>query len=54
MIISGIYEKRNLVEFIEIPKNKYFVATQAHAEFTSRPLNPNPLFLGLVKACLEK
>ncbi len=54
MIMSGIYEKRNLVEFIELPNLKFFCATQAHAEFTSRPLNPNPLFLGFVKACTEK
>ncbi len=54
MIMSGIYEKRNLVEFIELPSHKFFCATQAHAEFTSRPLNPNPLFLGFVKACIEK
>jgi CTP synthase len=54
MVMSGIYEKRNLVEFIEIPKHKFFVATQAHAEFTSKPLNPNPSFLGFVKACTEK
>ncbi|MBI2084498.1 MAG: CTP synthase [Candidatus Aenigmarchaeota archaeon] len=51
MSMSGIYEKRNLVEFIEIPKNKFFVATQAHGEFTSRPLTPSPLFMGFVKAC---
>ena len=54
MIISGIHEKRNLGEFIEIPKHKYFVASQAHLEFTSRPLEPHPLFLGFVKACSEK
>lgn len=54
MIISGVYEQKNLAEFIEITKHKYFVATQAHAEFTSRPLNPNPLFMGFVKACSEK
>lgn len=54
MIVSGIYEKRNLAEFVEIPKHKYFIASQAHLEFTSRPLNPHPLFLGFVKACSEK
>ena len=54
MIISGVYEKKNLAEFIEIPKHIYFVATQSHAEFTSRPLEPNPLFMGFVKACVER
>lgn len=54
MIVSGVYEERNLAEFIEIPKHKFFVASQAHLEFTSRPLTPNPSFLGFVKACSEK
>jgi len=53
MSLSGVYEKRNLVEFIEIPKNKFFVATQAHGEFTSRPLNPSPLFMGFIQSCLN-
>ncbi len=52
MIMSGIYEDRNLVEFIEIPNNKFFTASQAHLEFSSRPLQPHPLFLGLVEACV--
>ncbi len=51
MSLSGVYEKRNLVEFIEIPSHKFFLATQAHGEFTSRPLTPNPLFMGFIKAC---
>ncbi len=51
MLMSGIYEERNLVEFIEISKNKFFTASQAHLEFTSRPLQPHPLFLGLIQAC---
>jgi CTP synthase len=40
------------MEYIEIPNHKFFVETQGHPEFTSRPLNPNPFFLGFVKACL--
>ena len=54
MSLSGIYEERKLVEFIEIPKHKFFIATQAHGEFTSRPLNPSPLFMGLIQACIER
>jgi len=42
------------MEFLELPKNDFFVATQAHPEFKSRPLNPHPLFLSFVKACVEK
>jgi CTP synthase len=43
---------KNLVEFIELPDHKYYVATQAHPEFKSRINKPHPLFLGLVKASI--
>lgn len=52
------YHVRNdgtkLMEFIELPQHKFFVATQAHPEFKSRLNNPAPLFWGFVKACLSK
>lgn len=51
---SGMSPDRRLVEFIERTDHPYFVATQAHPEFTSRPLKPNPLFEGLIKAVLKK
>ncbi len=51
--ISGYSPDGKLVEFIEAPKNKYFVATQAHPEFKSRPFKPHPLFVGLIKASLK-
>jgi CTP synthase len=51
LIFSGVSPNRRLMEFLEIPKHKFFVATQAHPEFTSSLLNPNPVFLGFVKAC---
>ncbi|WP_381415381.1 CTP synthase [Spiroplasma endosymbiont of Anurida maritima] len=47
---SGIYAEKDLVEIIELPKHKFFIATQYHPEFTSRLNKPNPLFLGFVKA----
>ncbi|MCD6449961.1 MAG: CTP synthase, partial [Thermotogaceae bacterium] len=50
---SGVSPNRKLMEFLEIPKHKFFVATQAHPEFTSRPLKPNPMFLGFVKSCMN-
>ena len=50
--ISGKSEDGKLAEFIELPGHKYFVATQAHPEFTSRPSRPNPLFDGLIKAAI--
>lgn len=43
-----------LMEFIELKKHKYFVATQSHPEFKSRLEDPSPLFLGFVKAMLKK
>ncbi len=49
MVVSGVSEK-GLVEFIELPDHKFFVATQAHPEFRSRPLRPSPLFIGFLKA----
>ncbi|WP_456419257.1 glutamine hydrolyzing CTP synthase [Methanocaldococcus infernus] len=53
LIISGTSPDGRLVEFIEL-NNDYFVATQAHPEFKSRPNKPHPLFDGLVKACLRR
>lgn len=52
LVLSGTSHEGRLVEYIENPACKYFVATQAHPEFKSRPGTPHPLFDGLVKACL--
>ncbi len=54
LVFSGTTPGEELMEFIELPKHKFFIATQAHPEFTSRPLSPNPLFDGFVKAILNK
>jgi len=51
LVISGTSENGRLVEYIELPKHKYFVATQAHPEYKSRLEKPSPLFLGFVRAC---
>lgn len=48
--ISGTSPNGKLVEFIEAPANNYFVATQAHPEFKSRPMRAHPLFVGLINA----
>ncbi len=48
--ISGISPDGKLVEFIEIDEHPFFLATQAHPEFTSRPERPNPMFMGFLKA----
>lgn len=48
--ISGTSPDGKLVEFIEAIDHPYFVATQAHPEFRSRPMRPHPLFVGLIEA----
>jgi CTP synthase len=53
LVFSGISPDGRLVEFIELENHPYFVATQAHPEFKSRPLKPAPLFDGLIKACTK-
>ena len=55
LIFSGLSPNNTLVEFIELsPKDHpFFVATQAHPEFKSRPFKPAPLFNGLIKAILK-
>ena len=55
LVCSGVESKDNrLVEFIELPTHPFWVATQAHPEFKSRPDRPHPLFAGLVGAALER
>lgn len=53
MICSGTSPDGRLVEIVEIPKNRFFVAGQFHPEFKSRPNKPQPLFAELVKAAKE-
>jgi len=55
LVISGVSPDTSLVEFVELPRetHPYFVATQAHPEFKSRPTRSHPLFRGLVGAALE-
>ena len=54
LIISGKAPDRDLAEFVEIQDHKFFIATQAHPEFKSRLEKPHSLFVGLVKASMEK
>lgn len=53
-VISGTSPDGRLVEIIELPEHPFFVATQFHPEFRSRPSSSHPLFLGFVKAAKEK
>lgn len=50
LAISGLSPDERLVEMVELPEHPWFVATQAHPEFKSRPTRPHPLFFGFVEA----
>jgi CTP synthase len=56
LVFSGLSPDGNLVEFVELPRevHPYYVATQAHPEFRSRPNKAHPLFRGLIAAGLER
>lgn len=55
LVFSGYYHSdihnADLMEFLELPNKKFFVASQAHPEFTSSLMSPNPLFCGFINAC---
>jgi len=53
MIFSGKNPQTDLIEIIELQDHPWFVASQFHPEFTSRPLRPNPLFLAFIAAAIE-
>ncbi len=52
--IVGINPETDLVEIVELENHPYFVGVQFHPEFKSRPMRPHPLFVGLIKAALQK
>ena len=56
LIFSGLSPDQKLVEFVELPKSvhPYYVGTQAHPEFLSRPTRAHPLFAGLISAAIAK
>jgi CTP synthase len=54
LALSGISPDGRLVEMIELPGHPYFIASQFHPEFKSRPDAPHPLFAGLVRAARER
>ena len=56
LVFSGTSPDDHLVEYVELPRevHPYYVATQAHPEFRSRPTKAHPLFKGLVVAALER
>jgi CTP synthase len=54
MVFSGVSPDYRLVEIIELPSHPYFIATQFHPEFRSRPNRAHPLFGGLIAAAIER
>lgn len=54
LVIAGTSPDNHLVEVVEIPKNKFFVACQYHPEFLSRPNKPEGLFKAFVDAAFEQ
>jgi len=54
MVFSGKAPNQPIMQILEIPSHPYFIGTQAHPCLTSRPLRPQPMFVGLVAAALQK
>lgn len=54
LVVSGSSPDGSLVEFVEAADHPYFVATQAHPEYKSRPFEAHPLFAGLLQAAVAK
>jgi CTP synthase len=54
LVVSGTFEQGRLVEIVELPDHPWFVASQFHPEFKSRPTRPAPLFNGFVAAAVER
>lgn len=52
--VSGTSPDGRLVEIIELPSHPFFIASQFHPEFQSRPSSPHPLFLGLIEAVVRR
>ncbi len=53
VVVSGASPNGKLVEFVEAPDHRFFVATQAHPEFRSRPTRPHPLFAAFITSLKE-
>ncbi len=54
LVLSGTSPDERLVEIVELPEHPFFVASQFHPEFKSRPEKPSPLFSGFVGAALQR
>jgi len=54
LLVAGINPERKLVEIIEVADHPFFVASQFHPEFKTRPLKPHPLFRDFIRAAIER
>jgi CTP synthase len=52
LVLSGLSPDGELVEIVELPEHPFFIASQFHPEFSSRPIDCHPIFRGFVKAAL--
>ena len=53
LVFSGKAPKREIMQILELPNHPFFMATQFHPEFTSKPLNPSPIFKAFLEAALK-
>jgi CTP synthase len=53
MVFSGSAPGENIMQILELPGHPFFMGTQSHPEFTSRPLRPDPLYCGFAKAAID-
>ena len=54
LVLAGLSPDKKLVEIIEVANHPFFIGTQFHPELKSRPLNPHPLFVGLIAAANKR
>ena len=54
LVVSGTSPDGSLVEIIEIQEHPWFVGTQFHPEYTSKPRKPHPLFAGFIAAAVKR
>ncbi|MBI5072618.1 CTP synthase [Candidatus Woesearchaeota archaeon] len=54
LVFSGKAPNHPIMQILELPSHKFFMGSQFHPEFTSRPLAPNPMYLGFMAACVKK
>lgn len=54
LMVSGFHPKHHLAEIVEVTNHPFYIATQFHPEFLSKPNRPHPLFFGFIRAALKR